>query len=368
MINKQRIMDLFFEYVQIDSETGSEKNMADRLVQDLEAMGLRVYKGEIGDKVDSDGYNVYAYLDGDKNHEPVLLSSHMDTVVPGKGIEPYIEDGYVRSRGNTILGGDDKSGIVAVIEAIKTAKEQGISTRPVEILFTIREESGMGGSKNVEYDKLSAKWGFVFDSSGDVGRIITLAPGQLKINAKITGKTAHAGVSPEDGISAISVAAEAVANMKLLRIDEETTANIGTFKGVSPTNVVCQTVEIIAEARSRNYDKLVAQGEHMKKCFEDACAKFGATCDVNIDTSYISFSVDENDELIKFVGEKMNDMGITPSLASSGGGSDANMYNRNGIKSVVLGTGMDKVHTTNEQITVANIENLGELVYRIIKV
>lgn len=368
MINKQRIMDLFFEYVKIDSETGSEKDMADRLVKDLEELGLRVYKGEIGEKVDSNGYNVYAYLDGDKSQETVLLSAHMDTVVPGKGVEPYIEDGYVRSRGNTILGGDDKSGIVAIIEAIKTAKEQGVATRPVEILFTVREESGMGGSKNVEYDKLSAKWGFVFDSSGDVGKIITLAPGQLKITATVTGRTAHAGVAPEAGISAISVAADAVSNMKLLRIDEETTANIGTFKGVSPTNVVCEKVEIIAEARSRNYDKLVAQGEHMKKCFEDACTKFGATIDLNIVTSYISFSIDAKDEIVLFVSEKMKDMGIKPSLAGSGGGSDANLYNRNGIKSLVLGTGMDKVHTTNEQITVENIENIGELVYRIIKV
>lgn len=368
MINKQRLMNRFFDYVKIDSETGEEKAMADRLVADLKDIGVTVYCGMIGEKINSTGYNIYGYVEGDPAYPPILLSSHMDTVVPGKGIEPYIEDGYVRSRGKTILGGDDKSGIVGIFEAIQCAKEQGLRTRPVEILLTVREESGMHGSKNVEFDRLKAKQGLVLDSGGDVGKIITIAPGQLKITATITGKTAHAGVAPEQGISAIMVAAEAISNMKLLRIDEETTANIGTCKGISPTNVVCDTVEIIAEARSRNYDKLMAQGEHMKACFESACEKFGATLDIHLDTSYIGYSVDEKDPLIGFVCEKMQALGITPQLAATGGGSDANMYNRGGIVSAVLGTGMDKVHTTNEQISVANLENLAELLLKILEV
>lgn len=361
MINNEKVLERFFDYIKIDSETGFEKEMGERLVKDFTELGMEVYADNIGTKIDSTGTNVYAFLKGDESKETMLFSAHMDTVVPGKNIEPIIEDGYIKSKGETILGGDDKSGIVAIVEAIRTIKENNLENRPVEVLITIREESGLKGSKNADYSRLKAKKAVVLDSSGDVGKVMLSAPGQLSINAEFIGKKAHAGVAPEEGISAIAVAAKAISNMKLLRIDEETTANIGVLKSEYPTNIVPDSCVLVAEARSRNNDKLIAQGEHMRACMEDACKEYGATLNCKIETSYESYKVDENSELPQFIKAKFAEAGITTVFGSSGGGSDANIFAKNGIESVVLATGMDKVHTTNEQITVENLNNIAKV-------
>lgn len=368
MINKERLINTFMEYVRIDSETLNEKAMADKLEQDLKALGYRVYSDNAGANFGSNGRNVYCYLDGDTSYEPIMLSAHIDTVTPGVGIEPIIEDGYIRSKGNTILASDDKSGVVAIVEALRAVKENNLNSRPIEAVFSIAEEGGLKGAKNIELDKIKSKKAFILDSSGNVGHIIVGAPGQTKIKAEIIGKPAHAGIAPEQGISAIMVMSEAVANMKLLRIDEETTANIGTFKAESATNIVCEKATMIAEARSRNNDKLEAQTNHMVKCLEDACKKYGATLNCEVENMYKSYSVEENDELLSFVKEKCNELNITPSTHTSGGGSDANVYNTKGIKALVLGTGMDKVHTTNEQIAIEQLENIAKLTLKIMTI
>lgn len=358
MISNENVLERFFNYVKIDSETGFEKAMSEQLAKDFEELGMEVYLDNAGEKIDSTGSNVYAFLKGDSNKEPLLFSAHMDTVVPGKNIEPYIEDGYIRSKGDTILGGDDKSGIVAIIEAIRAIKENKLNNRPVEVLITVREESGLRGSKIADYSKFAAKKALVLDSSGDVGKVIISAPGQLSIVADFIGKKAHAGLAPELGVSSIIVASKAISSMNLLRIDEETTANIGVLKSEFPTNIVPDSCVLVAEARSRNNEKLIAQGEHMRQCMEAACKEAGAELNCSIETSYESYKVDENSEFPKFIGEKFAKLGIVASFGSSGGGSDANIFNKNGIEAVVLGTGMDKVHTKDEQITVENLINI----------
>ncbi len=368
MINKERLINTFLEYVQIDSETLNEKAMADRLEKDLTELGYRVYTDNAGANFGSNGRNVYCHLDGDESYEPIMLSAHIDTVTPGIGIEPIIEDGYIRSKGNTILGSDDKSGVVAIVEALKVVKEQNLKCRPIEAIFTIAEEGGLKGAKHLELDKVKSKKALILDSSGDVGHIIIGAPGQTKITAEIVGKPAHAGIAPENGISAIMVMSEAITNMKLLRIDEETTANIGTFNAQSATNIVCEKATMIAEARSRNNEKLEAQTNHMVRCLQDACTKYDATLNCNIENMYMSYKVDENDDFLKFVEDKCNEINITPSRHTSGGGSDSNVYNTKGIKAIVLGTGMDKVHTTNEQIAIEQLERIAELTLKIMMI
>ena len=212
MINKERLLSTFVDYVQIDSESKNEKAMSERLVKDLSSLGFEAYADESGKAAGSNGNNVYCYIPGTLDLEPILFSAHMDTVTPGIGIEPIIEDGYVKSKGNTILGGDNKAGICAVMEALKTIKEHDLPHRPMEIVFSISEEVGLLGAKNLDYNNLKSKKAIILDSGGNAGKIIVQAPGQAKIYAKIFGKAAHAGNSPESGISAIMVGAEAVSN------------------------------------------------------------------------------------------------------------------------------------------------------------
>ncbi|MDF2675600.1 MAG: family metallo-hydrolase, partial [Clostridiales bacterium] len=276
MINCQRMLNTFFQYVKIDSETKNEKAIGERIIQDLNELGYDAYTDEAGKKLNSNGNNIYCFIPGTNSSETMLFSAHMDTVTPGIGIEPYIDGEYIKSKGDTILGGDDKAGVVAILEALRTIKENNLPHRPMEIVFSICEEGGVNGVKEVEFPRLQAKNGIVLDSGGGPNHIITEAPGQTRIFASIIGKPAHAGACPEAGISAIQVAAEAVNNMNLLRIDSETTANIGTFKAVGPTNIVSPLAEIVAEARSRSVEKLNKQTNHMIDCLKHACEKYGA--------------------------------------------------------------------------------------------
>lgn len=365
MIKEERLINKFLEYIQIDSESLNEKEMMETLIKDMKELGMEVFTDNTGEKIGSNGTNVYGTLKGDLEIEPILFSCHMDTVTPGIGVKPVIKDKAIYSSGDTILGGDDKSGVVSILEAIRTMKENNISHGPIEVVFTICEEVGLKGSKNVDYSKIKSKKAFILDSGGDVGKAIIKAPAQNKINVKINGKAAHAGVAPQDGISAIQVASEAISNMKLLRIDEETTANIGIIEGGKATNIVCPEVEIKAEARSLNKDKLKKQTEHMVECFNKAAEKFGATVNIDVIHSYDPVKLDVEDEIVETVKKACEAIGINFQPAASGGGSDANVFNGNGIKAINLATGMAKVHTTEEFITLENLNNTAKLVYQI---
>ena len=361
MIDEKRLLGAFLEYVQIDSETLDEGKMAERLEQDLKALGAEVWTDDAGEAIGSNGHNVYARLRGDADLPPMLFSAHMDTVKPGNGVKPVVDGGMIRSSGDTILGSDDKSGVAGIVEAMRAVAEDKTPHRTVEAFFSICEEGGLRGVKGADLSRFESKRAVVLDSNGDCGKIVTSAPGQIKLNATVIGRSAHAGVAPEKGISAIQVAASGIAAMKLLRIDEETTANIGTLVSDYATNIVPERARIVGEARSLDIGKLKAQGEHMQKCLQEACDKFGATLECEVETAYLSYNLPNDDELVREVLDACERIGIPGFTTATGGGSDANVMNRAGIDAVVLGTGMDKVHTTAEQITVENLRNTARL-------
>lgn len=367
MINNDRLLRRFLEYVQIDSESGNEKDMADRLLKDLGELGCQTWRDNAGESFGSNSGNVYARLEGEPSLKPLIFSAHMDTVKPGCGVKPIVDGGIIRSNGNTVLGGDDKSGIVAIIESLSSIVEQKLAHHTVEVLFTIGEENGLNGAKHADFSKFTAGEALVLDSSGDVGKIITSAPGQIKWSAEVTGKSAHAGVAPETGINAIQAAAAGVAAMNLLRIDEETTANVSVFTSDYATNIVPEKTLIKGEIRSRDIDKLNRQAGLTRKCMQEACDKYGAGLSLKMETTYLSYKIADDDELVKLISEACRNIGTEPQTTAGGGGSDANIMNQNGVKSVVLATGMDKVHTTSEQLTVKNLENSARLCLELMK-
>lgn len=366
-MNSQRLVDTFLKYVQIDSESFNEKAMAEAVMADLAEIGCEVYTDNCGEKFGSNAGNVYATLKGDENKETILFSSHLDTVKPGIGVKPVIKNGVIYSDGTTVLGGDDKSGVAAVVEALRTIKEENLPHPTIEVVFSICEEVGLLGSRNLDYSRITAKKAAVLDSSGDAGTILNAAPGQIKIDGYFVGKGAHAGIAPESGISAIQIAAEAVSNMKLLRIDEETTANVGTLCAEYATNIVPERVRFLAEARSRNDEKLAAQKAHMVKCIEDACAKFGGSWEGEVLDSYFAYHIEDDDKWMAEIAQACGRANLPVSIQASGGGSDANNMNRNGISALVLGTGMTKVHSVNEEISIENLENTTKLVLELMK-
>lgn len=368
MINEKRLLDRFLKYIQIDSPSRFEREFADYIMKEMKEIGMEVYMDDAGEKVGSNSGNVIGRLKGNTDGEAILFSAHMDTVSPGKGIKPVIKDGVIYSDGTTVLGGDDKAGIAAILEAIQTIIEKDIPHGYIEVAFSIYEEDGINGAKNLDYTKLNAKRGFVLDSGTDPGKIVVQGPAQNKINARFIGKEAHAGVAPENGISAIQIAAEAISNMKLLRIDSETTANIGVITGGEVTNIVTKEVRIKGEARSLSNEKLQAQTEHMVKCCEDAAKKFGGSVEIDVDATYGAFKVEEDSEIVQKVKEACANIGLESHTTTTGGGSDTNILNANGIEAVNLGIGQKKPHTLEEHLYIKDLESAAKLVLELIKV
>lgn len=367
MINTKRMVDQFVEMAKIASPSQKEAKYAAYLKQELQELGFEVYIDNAGNCIGGDTGNIIATLRGDKEAEPIMFCCHMDTVLPCENINPIVEGDIIKSDGTTILSGDDKGGIAAILEAIRIVKEQNIAHGTIQAVFTICEESGMHGAKNLDLSKIIAKQAFILDCGGAIGKVINQGPAKDAVKATIYGKTAHAGLCPEKGISAIQIAAQAIADMKLLRIDADTTANIGSIHGGGATNIVPDKVEVIAEARSLSNEKLDAQSAHMKECFQKAAAKLGGRAEVDIQRSYPAYSLDSEAVAVKMAAKAFASMGIKMELVSTGGGSDCNIFNGKGITALDLAIGMTDVHSTDEYIKISDMEKSAQVVVELIK-
>ncbi|ARF69565.1 hypothetical protein B7C51_19675 [Paenibacillus larvae subsp. pulvifaciens] len=370
MINQERLVKEFIELVQVDSVTKDERNICDVLKKKFGDLGLTAAEDNTAAKTGHGAGNLICTLpaNGADKALPIFFTSHMDTVAPGKGIKPQIgEDGVIRSDGTTILGSDDKAGLAAMFESIRVLKEQKIPHGQIQFVITVGEESGLIGARAMQAGSIDAVFGFALDSNGEIGEIVTAAPSRAEIRMIMNGKTAHAGVNPEDGISAIQVASKAVSRMKLGRIDSETTANIGSFSGVGPLNVVCDRVEIVAEARSIVQDKLTKQVESMKEAWESAAADFHTTCEFNVDIAYPAFMHEDSSEVVELAKRALEAIGCKTSTVHSGGGSDANIFNGMGIPTVNLAVGYENIHTTKESISISNLVKTAKAVVSIVK-
>lgn len=368
MINQERLLHEFLELVQVDSETKFEAEIAKVLKEKFSALGLDVYEDDTTSITGHGAGNLICTLPGTKEGvDTIYFTSHMDTVIPGNGVKPSVQDGYVVTDGTTILGADDKAGLAAMLEAIKVLKENNIQHGTIEFIITVGEESGLVGAKSLDPAKITAKYGYALDSDGKVGNIIVAAPTQAKVKATILGKTAHAGVAPEKGVSAITIASKAIAKMPLGRIDEETTANIGSFAGGQQTNIVCDRVDILAEARSLVPEKMEQQVQRMKDAFETAASEMGGRAEIEVTVMYPGFKFGEGDYVVEVARRAAASIGRNAELQKSGGGSDANVIAGHGIPTVNLAVGYEEIHTTNEKMPIEELVKTAELVVAIIK-
>ncbi|MBP7733292.1 MAG: M20/M25/M40 family metallo-hydrolase [Caldisericia bacterium] len=363
-MNKQRLLDTFLELVKISSESQHEKPVTDYLVPKLEGLGLEVHVDDAGSKVGSDTGNIIAKLPGTLPGA-ICFSSHQDTVVPGINVKPQIKDGLITSDGTTILGADDKAGLAAILEMLQHYQDKPHPT--IELALDICEEIGLRGAFQIDLSKLESKKAIILDVDGAPGRIITTAPYQDICKVKIDGKPAHAGIVPEKGISAIQTAAIAIANMKLGRLDSETTANIGIITGGKATNIVAAECFFSFEARSISEDKLNNQVEHMLSEIEKACAKTGAKFTVEREHVFKGYNFSTDSKLLKLLTKSAGDVSIKPSLEISGGGSVANVFNAKGLETCVVSCGMENPHTLEEKILVCDLEKTTEWVVRIVE-
>ena len=352
----QAMIDQFMEMVRIPSESGDEARFLDYL--------LEIFKG-MGGQAQKDGYgNLIAKFPakGSTATEPILLSCHGDTVQPGQGIEPVLEDGIIRSKGETILGADDKAGIAEMLEAIRTAEIHP----PLEIAISRQEEVGLFGVKNMDYARITAKKGYLLDND-TLDTIIIGGPSYFAMDVEITGKAAHAGMEPEKGINAIVAAAKAIAKLNLGRLDHETTANVGVIKGGLIRNGVPDKASFLAECRILNHDKAQKVADEMERIIQEEVAAVGAQ--VQIQTNNLCKAVDIPEEAftVRTAKAALKTVGIDAKATFMTGFTDASIYNNMGIEMAVVGIGAQNEHSTDECIAVADMEKAVAMIKEIFR-
>jgi len=364
-VNRERLVETFIRLVKIKSFSGCESEVLKEITKNLDDLGVVYNVDKIG--------NLHALLppspscSTDKDSpEAVMFCCHMDTVSIGDEINPVICDGIISSDGTSILGADDKAGIAAVLEAITVLKEKGLPHGAIELVFTVQEEKGLNGSKHFDFSALRSRINYVIDGSMKPGTIAIAAPYKESVDIVIKGVESHAGLNPEKGISAIQAAARAIDNMKLLRIDDETTANLGMISGGISENIVCPEVKIKGEIRSRSLTGLEKQKAHMYESVKKACEDYNAGMNFCPVLKYKGYEVSEDENIVRYFKKACRDVGVEYAACVSNGGSDANVFNNAGIKSVVVGTGVNNAHTKQESISIENLTRTTEIILSLI--
>lgn len=368
LINNKRLLETFFELLKIKSPSRDEKQIADYVSDILRRLGLTVITDDAGKKIGSNAGNIIALLEsncenGAARTHPLFFGAHLDTVSVNGEIQPEIrEKKIVNKNKNFILGADDKVAIAAIIEAIRTLKDLKIKTGDIYLIFTIAEEVGLLGSRNINLKPLKAKYGFLFDGEGDIGTIFNQAPFHNAIDITIIGKAAHAGISPEKGLNAIQVASHAISKMKLGRIELGTTCNIGIIEGGVAINIVPEKVEIKAEARSLEEEKLENLTGQIVNDFVTCAKENGAKAKFKVKREYDGFKISENELPIIMAKNVLKKLGIKSKIISTVGGSDVNILNSKGKMAINLSAGMENVHSSKEYVKIAELEKLTALI------
>ncbi len=373
-INRDRLADTFRQLVLMDSPSREEGAVADWIKRTLkEEIGAEVIEDQSRGQTGSESGNIIARIPGAEKVVPLFFNAHMDTVEPGRGIKIIFKDGIFQSDGTTVLGADDKAAIAILIETARLLKEHRVSHGPIEFLFTVCEEIGLLGAKLLDPALLEAKAGYALDSS-DPEVLINQAPCAIRFKVRVVGKAAHAGLHPELGINAIQVAARALAEIPLGRIDEYTTANVGLIHGGKATNIVPEEVELEGEVRSHNPEKLKEVQDQILETFHRIALDFKLMenpglplIKTKIIDDYPLMSVSEVHPLITTAAKAAKGLGRNLRLDMTGGGSDANIFNAKGLATVVMGIGMQNVHTTSEHISLDDMVDAAELVLEIIR-
>ena len=367
MINEKRLVYQFIQLLETDSPSKREAPVRDLLKEYFGSRGLEVIEDRAGEKIGGDAGNLLIRIAGTVPGPPILFAAHMDTVEPGIGVKTLIDaEGRISSQGDTILGGDDKAGIGAMLEAYEVIKEQNIPHPPLEFLFTVCEEHGLLGVKNFDLGTLKAPMGYVLDAGGRPGAIVIRSPAINVFEYIARGKTAHAGISPEKGINAIQAAGMALAKMPNGRIDKETTCSIGLINGGTARNIVPDYCLITGEARSFSLSGLQDITANLVNTFQREVEKYGAQAEVKAELLYPEIRLDTNCVAVETAVKAIESIGLNPELISTGGGSDASIIN-SAIPCVNLGVGMEQVHTCDEYITISSLVQVTKIILAIIR-
>ncbi len=355
------LLDLFLELCAIPSPPGDERAVANRVCNCLEELGILVEEDDAGRQIGSNSGNLYSHLSATTSGSPIFLCAHLDTVPLDGRLEPFVDEGVVRNAGGTILGSDNKAAVVVMLEAVRRILREERPHAGIELLFTPKEEVGLQGAGAFDHTRLVARTGFVYDQGAPIGEIVLGSPHGRTLDFRFHGRAAHAGMAPEEGRSAVSAAARAIADFRLGRIDQDSSANVGVIEGGTGRNVIPEWCSVQAEVRSHDERKAADLVREMLETAAFAASLSECELETEVRPGFPGYRFRRDDAPVVLAAEGLRRAGFEPSYALSGGAADANVFNARGFGCVNLANGMTEIHTPAEHIAVADLEAMVEV-------
>jgi len=356
MIDENRLIKTFSELTKINSPTGDEKVLADDILNRLKNLHIETVKDNYG--------NIIAHIG--EGSDKILLSAHLDTVEPGRGIKPIIDNGVIKSDGTTILGADNKVAVASILEVLQVIKEQNVTHQPLDIVFTLSEEEGNYGAINLDYSQITAKSGYCFDSVAPIGTIVTSAPFYYRFDIKIIGKSAHAS-RPDQAINALTIVGQVINQLIQGQIDDVTIMNIGVINGGQVRNTVMGEVTLKGEVRSYYEDRIINELNLIEETLKNICNQFGGNYELKSVRENGGYVINRNDTVVVKAIVAINQLQIEHSFVDSWGCSDANILHEYGINILNLGDGVENAHTVDESIRTLDLLKLASLILELIR-
>jgi len=356
---KERLVDEFVRLCEIESPSRSERAVADAVAADLREMGLDVTEDDSGAETGSDAGNLLARMAGPDGTRTILLCAHLDTVPLDDRVEPVRgENGVISNRNEAILGADNKAAVAVILAALRHFAADGGPQVGIEVLFTTCEERALGGAKAFDLGRLRSDYGYVFDHATPIGDVIVAAPTYYRIEARLHGQAAHAGIRPEAGHNAIAAAAAGIAQMRLGRLDPGTTANVGTISGGTAGNVVAERCKVELEARSLDNERAAEVVSEMVDHMTQAASDSACDLDLDVEELFRGYRMPRSAPPVQVACAALADSGFEPRFVSTGGGSDANAFQARGFPCLNLANGTEANHQPDEHVTVEALETM----------
>jgi tripeptide aminopeptidase len=363
---KTRLADTFVRLCEIESPSGRELEVARAVRAELERLGLEVTEDDTAAETGAACGNLLTRLAGPDGMRTIMLCAHLDTVPLTDAVEVERADGYFTNRREAILGADNKAAVAVLLEV---ARRFAGGRAPVacELLFTTSEEIGLRGARAFDSSRLQSDFGYVFDHATAIGELILAGPTYYKVTADFSGRSAHSGIRPEQGRSAIVAAAKAIDKLQLGRLDAETTANVGRIEGGTATNIVPAHCRVEAEVRSLDDEKATARVGEMVDALTWAASSTETDVDTRIEEQFRAYRLPQTDPCVIAAAAALRDCGIEPVYTSTGGGSDANAFEAKGFRCLNVANGTEYNHTADERVSVWALGQMLDISFRLLE-
>ena len=387
--DRNRLVEDFITLARIDAVSKNERVIADAVTEMLRNIGFSVSEDNVGTEIGGSAGNIYAVLKGNNpDARPILFSAHLDTVQPGIGKQPALDENHqvMISNGSTILGADDICGIVEILEGVRLVLSDAAAKKSsgdensdntlssqntavhgdIEIILTVAEECYGLGARHFDYSRLISRDVYVLDMSGAVGKAANAAPSIISFTAVIRGRASHAGFKPDGGINAVAAAAEAISRIPQGRISKTATFNIGTVSGGTADNIVPAECRVTGECRSLIHEEAVSAVSRAEEIFQAEAAKIGATLTFDSDVKIQAYRTPTDSDVCRDFVSACESLGLDGTIVQTLGGSDNNVFARHGLSGIVLSCGMFNTHSTQEYASVNEMAAGAELVAALI--